>query len=158
MSSNYSKKSKLCIHILAATLLLSSFGCSTIITRLTGPNWKPPDKPLPQVYSGTLFDLRCVFKPSLHDTEGLGPFCFIDVPFSLIGDTVILPLTIYDQLKYGSYGTFLPAETKKEEGKEQEKTDENNTADDKQAGDNKAEAIKADAQAGIKTTQTPTAK
>ncbi len=127
-------KPKSLLPLLAVCLLITSASCSTIITRLAGPNWKPPDKPLPQVYSGTLFDLRCVFTPSMHDTEGLGPLCFIDVPFSLIADTVILPLTIFDQIKYGSYGTFQPAEKEKEESKEQKKADENNKADDKQSG------------------------
>jgi uncharacterized protein YceK len=48
----------------------------------------------------------------MHDTQGLGGFCLVDVPFSLIADTVILPLSIYDQIKYGSYAASKPSDAK----------------------------------------------
>ncbi len=112
------------LHLTLAVLLTVSASCSTIVTKFTGPNWKPPDEPLPQIYSGTLFDFRCMFQSEKYDTEGLGPFCFIDIPFSLIADTVVLPFSIYGQIKYGSYGTFAPVEEKKEEKKSDAKKSE----------------------------------
>jgi len=91
--------------VLAAIVMLSCMGCGTIITRYVSPNWTPPEPSLPRIYSGTVFDFRCFLHPEMHDTQGIGVFCLVDVPFSFIADTVILPLTIYEQIKYGSYST-----------------------------------------------------
>ncbi len=52
----------------------------------------------------------------MHETQGIGGFCLVDVPFSLVADTVILPLTIYEQIKYGSYAASKPKEDKKQAG------------------------------------------
>jgi len=89
--------------VLVVFVMLSCLGCGTITTRYVGPNWSPPEPPLPRIYSGTVFDFSCFLHPEMHDTQGIGGFCLIDVPFSIIADTVILPLTIYEQIKYGSY-------------------------------------------------------
>ncbi len=83
-------------------------GCGTIITRYVSPNWRPPEPALPRIYSGTIFDFSCFLLPEMHDTHGIRGFCLVDVPFSIIGDTVILPLTIYEQIKYGSYAADKP--------------------------------------------------
>ena len=88
---------------LSAVIVLSCIGCGTLITRYVSPNWTPPAPALPRIYSGTLFDLRCFFRPAMHETQGIGGFCLVDLPFSIVADTVILPLTIYEQVKYGSY-------------------------------------------------------
>jgi uncharacterized protein YceK len=80
-------------------------GCGTAITRAVGPNWAPPDPPLPRVYSGVLFDFNCFLRPEAYETENIEAFCFLDLPLSLVADTVILPLTIYEQVKHGSYST-----------------------------------------------------
>ncbi len=93
--------------------VLTCFGCGTIITRYVSPNWTPPAPKLSRIYSGTQFDFRCFLSPAMHDTQGIGGFCFVDVPFSIIADTVILPLTIYEQVKYGSYATGKTAEENK---------------------------------------------
>ena len=90
---------------IVAFVTLSCTGCGTIMTRYVSPNWTPPEPRLSRIYSGTVFDFRCFFHPEMHDTEGIGGFCLVDVPFSIIADTVILPLTIYEQIKYGSYST-----------------------------------------------------
>jgi len=95
--------------VLGLCVMISSMGCGTIITRYVSPNWTPPAPPLPRIYSGTMFDFRCFLRPEMHDTQGIGGFCLVDTPFSLIADTLILPLTIYEQIKYGSYGTGKPA-------------------------------------------------
>jgi uncharacterized protein YceK len=130
-----SKGPKLWLQVLAACMVISCAACSTIITRLTGPDWRPPDHPLPRIYSGTLFDFRCLFRSEMYDTQGLGGFCLIDVPFSLVVDTVILPYTIYDQIKYGSYATSKPADEKKAG---EIKSDSTHT-DDKKADEKKAD-------------------
>ncbi len=92
--------------VVCGTLFCSS--CGTIITRTVGPNWTPPEPTLPRIYSGTIFDCTCFLHPEMHDTHGIGGFCLIDVPFSIIADTVMLPLTIYEQVKYGSYASGEP--------------------------------------------------
>ncbi len=92
--------------LVCVTVFTSS--CGTIITRYVGPNWTPPEPALPRVYSGTVFDFRCFLHPEMHDTHGIGGFCLLDVPFSVVVDTVILPLTIYEQVKYGSYAADKP--------------------------------------------------
>lgn len=91
--------------VLAVWIALADAGCSTIVTRYSGPEWTPPSPTLPRLYSGTLFDMRCFFRPAMHETEDIRWFCLLDVPFSLAADTIILPLTIYEQVKYGSYAT-----------------------------------------------------
>ncbi len=109
------KKSAFLHPILAVCALFAFTGCGTIITRYVSPNWTPPAPKLSRIYSGTQFDFRCFLSPSMHDTQGIGGFCLVDVPFSIIADTVILPLTIYEQVKYGSYATEKPADSSKPE-------------------------------------------
>ncbi len=92
--------------VVCATIFCS--GCGTIITRSVGPNWTPPEQALPRIFSGTLFDFACFLHPEMHDTQGIGGFCLVDVPFSIVADTVILPLTIYEQVRYGSYAAAKP--------------------------------------------------
>jgi uncharacterized protein YceK len=111
------KRTRLGLLALAVWVIISCTGCGTIITRFVSPNWSPPDPTLPRIYSGTLFDFRCFLRPEMHETQGIGGFCLVDVPFSLIADTVILPLTIYEQVKYGSYAAGKPTEDKKQTGK-----------------------------------------
>jgi len=99
---------------LVICVMIFCTGCGTIITRFVSPNWGPPDPTLPRIYSGTVFDFRCLLRTEMHETQGIGGFCLVDVPFSIIADTVILPLTIYEQLQYGSYAAGKPTEGKKQ--------------------------------------------
>jgi hypothetical protein len=46
-----------------------------------------------------------LWRPEAYATDTIAGFCFFDLPLSLVADTVILPLTLYEQIKYGSYGT-----------------------------------------------------
>ncbi len=111
--------------VLAVCVMLGCAGCGTLMTRFVAPNWSPPDPKLSRIYSGTQFDFRCFLKPSMHETQGIGGFCLVDVPFSIIADTVILPLTIYEQIKYGSYASGKAAEVnKKAETTAAEKTEQ----------------------------------
>ncbi len=103
--------------VLVVCVTVSCAGCGTLITRFVGPNWSPPDPKLSRIYSGIQFDFRCFLRPEMHETQGIGGFCLIDVPFSIIADTVILPLTIYEQIKYGSYAAGKPADGEKQSEK-----------------------------------------
>lgn len=100
--------------------------CSTITTTKLGPSTTidctrelPP--PLPRIYSGTMH----YFQPSPSSTGGstlteeekrsltqglilLFPLLVADVPLTLIADTLILPLTIYQQDKYGDHKVICP--------------------------------------------------
>ena len=100
---SYVKKHGAVVLALAVCVMISCMGCGTIMTRYAAPNWGPPDPALPRIYSGTIFDFRCFLRPHMHDTQGVGGLCLVDVPFGIIADTVMLPLTIYEQVKYGSY-------------------------------------------------------
>ncbi len=51
---------------------------------------------MPRVYSGVVYDYHL-------STEEFGPLFYLDMPLSLVGDTLMLPLTIYQQINYGSY-------------------------------------------------------
>ena len=52
---------------------------------------------IPRVYSGTVLDIYNV------GAENAGFFVLVDVPFSLILDTVLLPYTAYRQFKDGDW-------------------------------------------------------
>ncbi len=80
-------------------------GCGTIST--IGEKKKDHsclgENPIPRIYSGIFYDVSLV-KYALYD--GPGPdFEFgmgiTDFPFSLALDTVVLPYTVYTQIKYG---------------------------------------------------------
>jgi uncharacterized protein YceK len=50
---------------------------------------------IPRVYSGAVFDLYCL------PAENVGFFCLIDLPMSLVIDTLALPYTITRQWREG---------------------------------------------------------
>ena len=69
--------------------------------------------PLPNMYSGVILDVQgiahygcdnngnCEFG-HYKETNNFEFFCLIDLPLSLAMDTVLLPVTIYKQFKYGN--------------------------------------------------------
>ncbi|MDH5732065.1 MAG: YceK/YidQ family lipoprotein [Gammaproteobacteria bacterium] len=59
---------------------------------------------MPRIYSGTIFDSRCIYHPDKAGANNMELFCLIDLPLSILLDTLILPYTIYTQIRYGSYG------------------------------------------------------
>lgn len=107
---------------LASTLA----GCATITTTKLGPSTtidctREVSPPLPRIYGGTMH----YFQPSPPSTEGrtlteqetrsfvqsfiwLLPLVVADIPLTLIADTLILPLTIYQQNKYGDHEVICP--------------------------------------------------
>ena len=98
-------------HVLLGLCIASTVaGCGTILTIELGPTTcvnypSMPPPPLPRTYSGTITEfraLRSLDHPS-RDLSFVIVLMMIDVPLSLIADTLILPLTIYEQNKYGDY-------------------------------------------------------
>lgn len=91
--------------------------CSTIITQDTKSKAfksiteMPPSESIPHFYSGVMTNVH-ILRSSFQDYEGEYPnyerdmlfavtYALIDMPFSLIADTVIFPITLYKQIKYG---------------------------------------------------------
>ncbi|MBL1274914.1 MAG: YceK/YidQ family lipoprotein [Ectothiorhodospiraceae bacterium] len=89
---------RIIIFILALQLLLQ--GCSTVATLSANEdNFKcdPPFK-IPRAYSGVANDYRFLMGKKYTD-EGL---TILDMPFSFIADTIVLPYTIYRQVAHGN--------------------------------------------------------
>ena len=68
-----------------AVLGLCAFtSCATVWTRV-------PHGLDHAAYRGVIFDATHIFRP-----EVIGYFCLIDLPLSLIGDTICLPYDLYE--------------------------------------------------------------
>jgi uncharacterized protein YceK len=79
--------------------ILALTGCGTVINHIGAgdrePQFNPKYDPDGRPYGGVRWDL----KPwSAHDETG-GTIFIVDVPFSLVGDTVMLPYDIYREGK-----------------------------------------------------------
>jgi uncharacterized protein YceK len=74
-------------------------GCSTWATVVgRGGNFPCDEKyTIKRMYSGISNDIRF-----LHADYQDGGFAVLDMPFSLIADTILLPYTFYTQLRYGN--------------------------------------------------------
>jgi len=85
-----------CKLILFITLFVS--GCSTIVTQGGYSGCEGRCSNVPQVFSGTAANLCC-----FSNCGSVGSsFAILDLPFSFIADTLILPVTIYKQVVEGS--------------------------------------------------------
>ncbi len=106
--------------ILSLTLLLLVptvwSGCATLDTRLSDLNEeflkrKYPNGPflIPRIYSGTWVDMMAQSHATRARVPFGGPFIGShDFPFSLLADTALLPLTAYEQIRYGNFGDDAP--------------------------------------------------
>jgi uncharacterized protein YceK len=78
-----------------AVLGLCAFtSCATVWTRV--PQAAGSSAPFSHgldhaAYRGVIFDATQIFRP-----EVIGYFCLIDLPLSLIGDTICLPYDLYE--------------------------------------------------------------
>ena len=88
-------------HLVLAPCLLASAslacGCSTIGT-LNGTlarEWNGEPMHIPWIYAGVQYDFYGLTVSSEN-------FALLDLPFSLVADTLVLPFTIYAQLRWGS--------------------------------------------------------
>lgn len=77
--------------------------------------------PLPNIYSGVITDVRGIghYGCGTNDkceygyykeTNNVEFFLVVDIPLSLALDTVLLPITIYKQLKYGNICKYMSNE------------------------------------------------
>ncbi len=94
---------------IAALSIASVFasGCGTTASQLGYWDGEPdPRLPyiwggttLPYIYGGTTFDVAVVVDAAKADGPGgIAALLVFDLPFSLVADTVLLPLTIYQQI------------------------------------------------------------
>ena len=85
-------------------LSLSMAGCSTTYTLIGGVNPNALDfcgeRTIPRVYSGTAHDVQIIQNGS--EEWGIAVFALLDLPMSVVADTVVLPYTLVMQAKHGS--------------------------------------------------------
>lgn len=81
-------------------------GCGTMMTlSMEEEKIVDPCKTLPRAYSGTVFDSRMIYHPEHTGSNNAEFFFLIDLPLSLVLDTLVLPYTGYKQIQHGSYGS-----------------------------------------------------
>ena len=87
------------ITALAIASLFAS-GCGTIAMQMAYQEGGPdPDWPLPYIYGGTSFDVVMVVGGATSGNEAsILTLMVFDLPFSVVADTILLPLTIYQQI------------------------------------------------------------
>lgn len=79
---------------LVLALILPLNGCMTLIARYQDPSGPPENDPHRnriRVYSGTHLAIEW------FGAENVALFAFLDLPLSFVADTIILPLTIYEE-------------------------------------------------------------
>jgi uncharacterized protein YceK len=98
-----SKTRRLLMLLPLAVLSASLAGCGTLITLIEGPvNFD--NKAIAYAYSGTRFSLGGARKSPVA-------FIFvIDVPFSVVGDTAVLPIRLVQSLYFRLFGDDKPVE------------------------------------------------
>jgi uncharacterized protein YceK len=76
-------------------------GCSTVATVAGGKKDSgfqcDENFTISRIYSGVSNDIR--FLAGTYQDKGL---IFLDLPFSFVADTIVLPFSIYTQLRYGN--------------------------------------------------------
>jgi len=106
--------------VLSIIVSLSLSACGTLISQTLETDKYCRDLiPLSSIYSGVITDVRGIGhygcdtagKCEYGHQKGTNNFEFfliVDMPLSLALDTVILPFTIYRQLKYGNICKYMP--------------------------------------------------
>jgi uncharacterized protein YceK len=84
-----------CVAVAIAAVQLT--GCATALTLSTAGKDTScnSDCNVPHVYSGTAMDVCGL------TADNLALFALLDLPLSLVADTIVLPYTVYAQNKYG---------------------------------------------------------
>jgi uncharacterized protein YceK len=84
--------------VFAAFLIALCSGCGTVMSHSGDADWPP------HPYSGVTFDCQLTYQSVTDQHEMPFPeiyfFSFLDVPFSVVGDTVCLPYETYVYSKY----------------------------------------------------------
>ena len=79
-------------------LLVNISGCATIISQSDGHDddviMCHPEQGFSAIYSGTKLDTYCLY----IGADNAAFFCLLDLPLSLVADTLILPYTIYSEV------------------------------------------------------------
>lgn len=99
--------------LLIPVSVLSLTGCASLYTQSHDAYDEAgvgctDSKTIPNVYSGTVFDLYCL------PAENVAFFCLVDLPMSLAVDTLVLPYSIYRQASYGSWYNQKVCEQRKQ--------------------------------------------
>jgi uncharacterized protein YceK len=83
-------------------------GCATILSLSTADEQTKcgSDCNVPRIYSGTAVDICGL------TADNLGLFALIDLPLSLVGDTLMLPYTSFAQSKHGDISVKAPCASK----------------------------------------------
>lgn len=94
------------ITCLAVGFLMSQAGCGTFLSRAFSDEYYSPQDPPPNLaehhithalYSGITFDVKTIRHTKDFDVWVL----LLDLPFSFVADTLLLPLTIYEDFLSG---------------------------------------------------------
>src|SRR6266702_4118968 len=72
-------------------------GCNSLATVDNANHFRCDDCTIPRVYSG-VSHIACLWSTN-YKYRGLA---VLDMPFSLVADTALLPYTIYTQVRYGN--------------------------------------------------------
>jgi uncharacterized protein YceK len=83
-------------------------GCATVLTLSTADEQTKcgSDCNVPRIYSGTAVDICGL------TADNLGLFALIDLPLSIVGDTLMLPYTFYAQSTHGDISVKTPCASK----------------------------------------------
>jgi uncharacterized protein YceK len=100
-----------CLPLAVAAFHLT--GCATAFTLSTAEKETRcnSDCNVPHVYSGTAMDICGL------TADNLALFALLDLPLSLVADTVVLPYTIYAQNKYRNISVKGSCTTRPEEAR-----------------------------------------
>lgn len=108
---------KVRVGCLALSLGLFCPGCGTLITQIDGPLFAPgekafdwDEKPASPIYSGTRLSLGGALKSDAYYVW------WIDLPFSFVADTALLPLTVPQALIAGVVERFADETIEPEAG------------------------------------------
>ncbi len=90
--------------LLPLVLIPTISGCATGISLSTAEKETRcgSDCNVPRIYSGVAVDVCGL------TADNLALFALVDLPLSLVADTIVLPYTIYAQNKYGNISTKKP--------------------------------------------------
>jgi len=98
-----SQTRRLVMLIPLVVLSVSLAGCGTLITLVEGPV-DFDNKPIAYAYSGTRFSLGGARK------SPVGFIFVLDLPFSIVGDTVLLPIRLVQSVYERIFGGEEPEE------------------------------------------------
>lgn len=82
----------------AIVLAISTLsGCVSVLTQtIDDEGHLSPSTVEPKLYRGTLFDLECLhFIGEQRGANNVELLCLLDLPFTLVGDTVSVPYVLY---------------------------------------------------------------